>query len=105
MDKNPEQITPALLDCVVMPNGEIICAGKTIGWVKDIGEFIKVKKEGRQRIAINITPEDASDLEQGGEFEWAFPSNTGETIDVYLFGCDDEEKSEEIIENYLEGDK
>lgn len=28
------------LEVVVMPNGEIICAGKTMGWVKDIGKYL-----------------------------------------------------------------
>ena len=33
MDKAPKGITPCNLEVVVMPNGEIICLGKTIGWV------------------------------------------------------------------------
>lgn len=44
MDKNPKEITPCTLDCIVMPNGEIICAGETIGWVKDIGKYLVIKK-------------------------------------------------------------
>jgi len=39
MDK-PNDLTLALLECIVMPNGEVICSGKTIGWVKDFGEFL-----------------------------------------------------------------
>ena len=31
----PEMITPAFLEVVVMDNGEVIHAGKTIGWAKD----------------------------------------------------------------------
>jgi hypothetical protein len=38
----PKHITPATLDVVVMPNGEIICYGKTVGWVKELGKFISV---------------------------------------------------------------
>ena len=28
------------LEVVVMPNGEIICLGKTIGWVKEFREYL-----------------------------------------------------------------
>ncbi len=31
----PEDITAAVLNCVVMPNGEVISMGKTIGFVED----------------------------------------------------------------------
>lgn len=44
MQTNPTEITPCTLDCIVMPNGEIICAGKTIGRVKDIGKYLVIKK-------------------------------------------------------------
>lgn len=44
MNKNPEGITLATLDCVVMPNGEIICLGKTIGMVKELGSMITIKQ-------------------------------------------------------------
>ncbi len=42
MEKNPEEITVCNLNVVVMPNGEIICKGKTVGWVKDLGEYLTV---------------------------------------------------------------
>lgn len=42
--KNPDTITPAKLDCIVMPNGEVLCNGTTIGWVKSLGKFL-TKKE------------------------------------------------------------
>ena len=41
--KNPEKITLAQLECVVMPNGEILCAGKSIGFVEGkhaLGKFL-----------------------------------------------------------------
>lgn len=28
------------LEVCVMPQGEIICAGKTVGWVKDLGKYL-----------------------------------------------------------------
>lgn len=43
MTKAPDVITPATLECVVMPNGEIICNGKTVGWITGknaIGKFV-----------------------------------------------------------------
>lgn len=43
MTKAPAVITPAQLDVVVMPNGEIICNGKTVGWItgkEGIGKFV-----------------------------------------------------------------
>ena len=43
MEKNPEEITVCLLECIAMPNGDIVCAGKTIGRVKDIGKYLIVK--------------------------------------------------------------
>ena len=45
MEKAPEQMTVCKLDVLVMPNGEIICKGRTIGWVKDFGEFLNVEGE------------------------------------------------------------
>lgn len=30
------------LQAVLMPNGEIICMGKTIGWQKDLEKYIEI---------------------------------------------------------------
>lgn len=46
MTKAPTEITPATLDVVVMPNGEVICDGKTVGWVtgkEAIGKYLTPK--------------------------------------------------------------
>ena len=43
MEKSPEEITLSNLEVVVMPNGEVICNGKTVGWVKDIGKYLTPK--------------------------------------------------------------
>ena len=40
MDKQPEKITVCSLECVLMPNGEIISMGKTIGWFDKYKEFL-----------------------------------------------------------------
>ena len=34
MDEQPKEITVCNLVVVVMPNGEIICLGKTVGWFR-----------------------------------------------------------------------
>lgn len=44
MKKLPEEITVCLLEVIVMPNGEIISLGKTIGWFEDYKKFLIVKK-------------------------------------------------------------
>lgn len=38
--KAPKEITVADLEVVVMPNGEVICGGKSIGWVKVLGKYL-----------------------------------------------------------------
>ncbi|KKT20040.1 MAG: hypothetical protein UW07_C0019G0012 [Candidatus Nomurabacteria bacterium GW2011_GWF2_43_8] len=43
MDKAPEEITVANLEVVVLPNGEVICLGKTVGWVDRLGKFLTPK--------------------------------------------------------------
>jgi hypothetical protein len=50
LEKNPESITLCNLQVVVMPTGEIICAGKTIGYVSQIGEFLTVVKQKNGRL-------------------------------------------------------
>lgn len=45
MKKIPEEITVCELTVIVMPQGEILCKGKTIGWFKEFKEFLKITKE------------------------------------------------------------
>jgi hypothetical protein len=40
MDKAPKAITVCNLEVVVMPNGEVICSGKTLGWIKTLGPYL-----------------------------------------------------------------
>lgn len=44
MQEAPEQITIANLEVLVMPNGEIICKGQTLGWVTAHGEQTEIAK-------------------------------------------------------------
>lgn len=41
MKRAPKEITVCWLEVVVMPNGEVICLGKTVGWVKTLGPYLK----------------------------------------------------------------
>ena len=40
----PKEITVAALEVIVMPNGEVICAGKTLGWVYTLGKYLTLKE-------------------------------------------------------------
>lgn len=46
MNENPNQIMLAKLEVIVMPNGEIICAGQTVGYVRGIGKYLSDIKKG-----------------------------------------------------------
>ena len=39
--KQPKEIKVMNLNVVVMPNGEIICLGKTIGFFKEFGKMLE----------------------------------------------------------------
>ena len=41
MKNQPEGITLCRVECVLMPQGEIICNGKTIGWFKDLKPYLE----------------------------------------------------------------
>ena len=43
MKNKPDKITVANLEVLVMPNGEIICKGKTVGWFDYLKEFLSEK--------------------------------------------------------------
>ncbi len=40
MKKKPKEMTVCKLEVLVMPNGEILCLGKTLGWFKEFKEFL-----------------------------------------------------------------
>jgi len=64
--KQPENITLCKVECVLMPNGEIIIKGKTIGMFKDLQPYLEYAQEeedvktnlvtdtDRKEIAINL---------------------------------------------------
>jgi len=44
MKTPPGKITLCSLEVVVMPNGEILCLGKTVGWFAELGKYLTYKK-------------------------------------------------------------
>ncbi len=47
MEKQPKEITACRLGCVLMPQGEVICLGKTIGWFKDLKACLSTEQQCR----------------------------------------------------------
>ncbi len=45
MEKQPTEIAVCYLECLLMPNGEIISRGKTLGFFKDHKDYLKRKTE------------------------------------------------------------
>ena len=54
--KQPDEITLCTLEVVLMPNGEVICLGKTVGWFKQLKDYLQTKggdiKMGRKEDAV-----------------------------------------------------
>jgi hypothetical protein len=40
--KTPKEITLCHLEVAVLPNGEVLCLGNTVGWVKQLGPYLRV---------------------------------------------------------------
>lgn len=49
MNKIPDEITVCSLEVVLMPQGEIICKGKTVGWFKEFKEHLTEKGESSDK--------------------------------------------------------
>ena len=45
LDEQPKEITVCNLNVLLMPQGEILCMGKTIGWFRDFKEHLSKDKE------------------------------------------------------------
>jgi len=48
MEKVPESITLCTLDVVVMPNGEVISLGKTLGWFETFKDYLQPKEQTKK---------------------------------------------------------
>lgn len=49
MTDAPREITLAVLECVVMPNGEVLCLGKQLGWIGALGKRLTPMDEVRKK--------------------------------------------------------
>jgi hypothetical protein len=45
MEQLPYEITLCTLEVVLMPNGEVICMGKTVGWFDNLKKYLKIKEK------------------------------------------------------------
>lgn len=43
LDQIPDEMTLCNLEVLLMPNGEVICKGKSIGWFKELKKFLSIK--------------------------------------------------------------
>jgi hypothetical protein len=43
MKEKPKEIMLCNLEVVVMPNGEVLCLGKSLGWFSDLKEYLSEK--------------------------------------------------------------
>lgn len=44
IEKQPDEITVCTLECVLMPQGEIISHGKTLGWFDEFKKYLTVSE-------------------------------------------------------------
>ena len=42
IEKQPKELTICTLEVLLMPNGEILCLGKSIGWFKEFKKYLTV---------------------------------------------------------------
>jgi len=49
MTEAPKEITVCHLEVIVMPNGEVICAGRSLGWVNTLGKYLTIVDRCRER--------------------------------------------------------
>lgn len=41
MEKQPEEIKVCRLQVVLMPNGEVVCNGKSVGWFDKLSKYLE----------------------------------------------------------------
>lgn len=54
--EKPKEITICNLEVLVMPNGEILCLGKTVGWFDKLGKFLSEKPHEHNFIECDDLP-------------------------------------------------
>lgn len=45
MDKQPKEMTVCNLQVLLMPNGEVLCLGKSVGWFKELKTYLTVDND------------------------------------------------------------
>lgn len=75
----PENIVTSNLEVVVMPNGEVICLGKTVGWFDALGKYLSAKPS----IKVTHYGEDYAKIEIGG-MEFEVPTALGKALEKEL---------------------
>ena len=51
MKKQPESMVVCNLEVLLMPQGEIICRGKTLGWFNEFKEHLSIPKKENLKCA------------------------------------------------------
>ena len=49
IEKQPEEITICFLEVLVMPNGEVICKVKSLGWFDEFKKFLYNKNHNIEK--------------------------------------------------------
>ena len=57
MKKLPKEITLCKLECILMPQGEVICCGKTVGWFKDLKSYLELDQSETTEAECNEAEE------------------------------------------------
>ena len=45
LEEQPEEMKVALMEVLIMPNGEVINRGETIGWYDKLVKYLYIKEE------------------------------------------------------------
>lgn len=95
IEKQPDQITPVLVDAVLMPNGEIIALGKTIGRFGEMQDFVLDKQQvvgTLYHIAHNIREYESDTF--NADAEGVTTDEALQMAEWYLSKC-----AEQLVEN------
>lgn len=50
----PSKITPCMLECLVMPNGEILSNGHKVGWLSSYLPFMYIKPIDKRKESKDV---------------------------------------------------
>lgn len=71
------------LEVLVMDNGEILCKGKTLGFVSEFEPYLNKP----QSINIPLTDQDCEEFIaiDGHSCDWTYPTQDGQDIKVHIY--------------------